>query len=228
VRRALGIRAVTGGALAVLAVSTFATWESPPGASTAGVEAVGVTSSSAPGAPAPAPSVGPGSFGSGGVDVPQASSLPSPPAVAEGVQPRIAAAAQGVVAASAGPTATGDELALVGPLLEMFAAGSGVGPGLVCGVVTGLVAQGIPDPAVASAAAQIVAICVDGGTQQAAAFRSVAEQLSALAALNPLANALIRQTAVFVRDLDPALPFPDLAVEIAALIDFFATDTPAG
>jgi hypothetical protein len=124
------------------------------------------------------------------------------------------------VAADAGA----EKLALVGPLLDVLAVGSGTGTPLLCSVISSLVVSGLPDPNVAAAVAQIVAACGSFASGNAAALRGFATQLSALAAINPMANALIRQTAVLVRDLDPSLPYPDLADQLAALIEFFATD----
>ncbi|HWA40050.1 MAG TPA: hypothetical protein VG712_00465, partial [Gemmatimonadales bacterium] len=77
------------------------------------------------------------------------------------------------------------DVAVVTPVLKVFAFGSKVGMPLLCNVAFSAVFAQIPDPGLAQVATAVVTACVDGSTQGSVALQELNRQLGALEAINP-------------------------------------------
>jgi hypothetical protein len=218
--------AVVAAAFALVSLAVVTTHDRSPDNGT-GVSVLGETPTS--GAPTTAPTVpvdqvtevlGPlapalgltpsdvATFGSG----PAATEAPSTPT------------APGGTADSTTPTVARDpNVALVTPVLKVFAFGSKVGMPLLCNVAFSAVIAQVPDPGLAQVATTIVTACVDGGTQGNAALQELNQQLGALEAINPAVSPLVDAlVATFNAAGAPGVPFSQSLTALGDLIAYFS------
>jgi hypothetical protein len=138
----------------------------------------------------------------------------------------------GAPAETAGSTPTtvpGDaDVAVVTPVLKVFAFGSKVGMPLLCNVAFSAVIGQLPDPTLAQLATAIVTSCVNAGTQGNDALAALNQQLTALEAINPAVSPLVDAlVATFNAAGAPGVPFSQSLTALGDLIAYFsATGDP--
>lgn len=143
------------------------------------------------------------------------------PAASSGSTPPGRTAPTPTTAAPPAPT----EVAVVGPLLRVFAFGSRVGMPLLCSVAASALASQVPDPNVASVITTVVTSCIEFGSEGDVALRAMSEQLSALSAANPAVNPLVHALAdAFNTAGSEDVPFAESLVALGTLVSFFAVD----
>jgi hypothetical protein len=114
-------------------------------------------------------------------------------------------------------------VAVITPVLKVFAFGSKVGMPLLCNVAFSAVIGQIPDPGLAQVATAIVTACVDGGTQGNAALQALNAQLGALEAINPAVSPLVDAlVATFNAAGAPGVPFSQSLTALGDLIAYFS------
>jgi hypothetical protein len=126
---------------------------------------------------------------------------------------------------SPGPTTAPRDpnVAVVTPVLKVFAFGSKVGMPLLCNVAFSAVIAQVPDPGLAQVATTIVTACVDGGTSGNTALQELNRQLGALEAINPAVSPLVDTlVATFNAAGAPGVPFSQSLTALGDLIAYFS------
>jgi hypothetical protein len=116
------------------------------------------------------------------------------------------------------------DVAVVTPVLKVFAFGSKVGMPLLCNVAFSAVFAQIPDPGLAQVATAVVTACVDGSTQGSVALQELNRQLGALEAINPSVSPLVDTLVeTFNAAGAPGIPFSQSLTALGDLIAFFSS-----
>ena len=123
------------------------------------------------------------------------------------------------------PAAAGDpNVAVITPVLKVFAFGSKVGLPLLCNVAFSAVIAQLPDPNLAQLATTIVTSCVTNGVEGGAALVALNQQLTALEAINPAVAPLVDAlVATFNAAGAPGVPFSQSLIALGDLIAYFSS-----
>ena len=227
-RRLAAVVVSAFGLVSLAAIATHDRGVDAPGLAVVGGSA---PSASPGGAPVAAPGGGGGSGAGGGGGTATGSGAVGGPGTptgegdggpSTGARPGSPSAPRSPTPTSTPPEAS-QEVAVVGPLLRVFAFGSRVGLPLLCSVSASALASQVPDPAVAEVITTVVLSCLDFGSQGDEALRAMSEQLSALSAANPALNPIIEALAdTFNTAGAQGVPFAESLVALGELVGFFA------